>query len=105
MAPPLLSYMATIAKIPLAPDRSTVKKKMKADRILDARGWSCPWCCLKALSVLRRLKPGQVLDVLCTDPLTLKDLPCILEQTENHLLGVEKHPDFFRLHVLRGPMS
>ena len=76
---------------------------MRADRVLDVRGLSCPWSCLKTLSIIRLLKPGQVLDVLCTDALTVKDLTCILEQTENHLLGVEKQPDFFRLHVLRGP--
>ena len=75
---------------------------MNADRMLDMRGWSCPWCCLKALSMLRALESGQILEVLSTDPLTLEDLPRILEQTNNHLIGVEEEPDYFRLYLRRG---
>ncbi|MGB5921599.1 MAG: sulfurtransferase TusA family protein [Syntrophobacteria bacterium] len=78
---------------------------MKADRVLDARGWSCTWCCLKAISILRTLESGQVLKVLGTDPLALEDLPRILERTDNQLIGVEKQPDYFRLYLRRGPAA
>ena len=78
---------------------------MKADRVLDAREWSCTWCCLKAMSVLRTLESGQVLKVLGTDPLVLEDLPRILERTDNQLIGVEKQPDYFRLYLRRGPVA
>ena len=78
---------------------------MNADRMLDTRGWSCPWCCLKALSMLRALESGQILEVLGTDPLTLEDLPRILERTNNHLIGVEEEPDYFRLYLRRGPAA
>lgn len=76
---------------------------MTTDRVLDARGWSCPWCCLKAMSMLRALESGQILEVLVTDPLTLKDLPRILKRTDNQLIEVEKKPDCFRLYLRRGP--
>jgi tRNA 2-thiouridine synthesizing protein A len=78
---------------------------MKADRVLDGRGWSCPWCCLKAMSMLRTLESGQVLMVLGTDPQALKDLPRILERTDGQLIGVEKQPDYFRLYLRRGPAA
>jgi len=78
---------------------------MKADRVLDARGWGCPWCCLKAMSMLRALESGQILEVLGTDPLTLEDLPRILERTNNQLIGVERQPDYFRLYLRRGPAA
>jgi tRNA 2-thiouridine synthesizing protein A len=78
------------------------EKKMKTERILDARGCSCPWCCLKAMSLLKLLKPGQILEVLGTDPLTLKDLPHILEQSGDQLIGIDKQPDFFRMFLRRG---
>lgn len=80
-----------------------MNQKMKADRVLDARGWSCTWCCLKAMNLLKLLKPGQVLEVLGTDPLTLEDLPRILERTGNQLIGMDKQPDCFRLYLRSGP--
>jgi TusA-related sulfurtransferase len=54
------------------------------------------------MSILKLLKPGQILEVLGTDPLTLKDLPHILEQGGDKLIGVDKQPDFFRMFVRRG---
>ena len=75
---------------------------MRTDRVLDVRGCSCPWCCLKAMSILRLLRPGQILEVLGTDPLTLEDLPHILERSGDKLIGVDKQPDFFRMFLLRG---
>ena len=44
---------------------------MKADRVLDARGWGFPWCCLKAVSMLRALESGQILEVLGTGSVVL----------------------------------
>ena len=78
---------------------------MKADRVLDARGWGCPWCCLKSMSILRALESGQILELLGTDPQTLEDLPRILEGTDNHLIGAEKESDYFRLYLRRGPAA
>lgn len=75
---------------------------MKPNRVLDARGWGCSWCCLKAMSMLRALESGQILEVLGTDLQTLEDLPRILERTDNHLIRVEKEPDYFRLYLRRG---
>ena len=54
------------------------------------------------MSLLKLLKPGQVLEVLGTDPLTLKDLPHILEQSGDQLIGIDKQPDFFRMFLRRG---
>ena len=54
------------------------------------------------MSILKLLKPGQILEVLGTDPLTLKDLPHILEQRGDKLIGVDKQPDFFRMFLRRG---
>ena len=78
---------------------------MNANRVLDARGWGFEWCCLKSMSMLRALKSGQILEVLCTDPLALEDLPRILDRTDNQLIRVEKHPDYFRLYLRRGPAA
>jgi len=77
-------------------------KAMTVDQVLDARGSSFPWCCLKAMSMLSKMKPGEVLEVLGTDPLTLEDLPLVLQQSEDELIKVDKGENFFRLYLRRG---
>ena len=77
-------------------------KAIAVDQVFDARGSSFPWCCLKAMSMLRKMKPGEVLEVLGTDPLTLEDLPLVLQQSEDELIKVDKDKNFFRLYLRRG---
>ena len=52
--------------------------------------------------MLRKMKPGEVLEVLGTDPLTLEDLPLVLQQSEDELIKVDKDKNFFRLYLRRG---
>lgn len=75
---------------------------MMVDQVLDLRGSSFPYCCLKAMSMLRKMKPGEVLEVLGTDPLTLEDLPHVLQESEDELIKVDKDKNFFRLYLRRG---
>ena len=75
---------------------------MMVDQVLDLRGSSFPYCCLKAMSMLRKMKPGEVLEVLGTDPLTLEDLPLVLQESEDELIKVDKDKNFFRLYLRRG---
>ena len=79
-----------------------MEKKAKVDRVLDVRGWSCTWSILKAKSELKQMEPGQVLEVLVTDSLTLKDLPPILKESEDEVIRVDEGPDFFILYVRKG---
>ena len=72
------------------------------DRSLDLRGWSCPWCILKAKSWLRQMARGQVLEILSTDSQMQDDFPSILEKTGDCLLCIEQRKRHFRLLVRRG---
>jgi len=74
----------------------------QADKVLDLRGWSCPWCILKAKSWLTRMAPGQVLEVLSTDPNVLKNFPLVLERTGDRVLRMDSADDYFQVRVLRG---
>jgi len=73
-----------------------------ADKVLDLRGWSCPLCILKAKSWLTRMDPGQILDVLSTDPNVLKNFPLVLERTGDRVLRMDQTDDHFQIRVLRG---
>ncbi len=61
-----------------------------ADETLDTTGLLCPLPVYKASLVLKRLDPGQVLELVCTDPGSLADIPALARQTGNILLGVEE---------------
>jgi TusA-related sulfurtransferase len=79
-----------------------VEERAKADKVLDARGWSCPWCILKAESLLRLMEPGKILEVLVTDPQIIRDLPSVLSQGNDQLIKVDQQREVYRLYLRRG---
>jgi len=79
-----------------------VKDDSQIERVLDLRGWSCPWCILKAKSWLTRMKPGQILEFYSTDPETLKNFPSILRSGNDRVIEVKQYPDYHRMLIRRG---
>ncbi|MBW1797613.1 MAG: sulfurtransferase TusA family protein [Deltaproteobacteria bacterium] len=78
-----------------------MKNEYQPDKVLDLRGWSCPWCIVKAKSWLRQMSPGQVLEVISTDPEVQKNFPQVLERGRDRLISVEQHEDYYRLLIQR----
>lgn len=58
-----------------------------ADLELDCKGLLCPLPVYKTGQALKRLKPGQVLRVECTDPGSLADFPALARQRGDTLLS------------------
>jgi tRNA 2-thiouridine synthesizing protein A len=48
---------------------------------LDLTGLKCPLPALKTRKALKGLRPGDVLEVLCTDPLSVIDIPNLIQET------------------------
>lgn len=48
---------------------------------LDLSGLRCPLPALKTRKALKALMPGDQLEVLCTDPLSVIDIPALIQQT------------------------
>jgi tRNA 2-thiouridine synthesizing protein A len=48
---------------------------------LDLAGLKCPLPALKTRKALKALSPGDVLEVHCTDPLSVIDIPALIQQT------------------------
>lgn len=63
------------------------------DETLDTTGLLCPLPVYQASIVLKRLEPGQVLEVVCTDPGSLADFPALARRTGSTLLGAEDRGD------------
>jgi len=54
---------------------------------LDARGLNCPLPILKAKKALNEIEVGCVLEIMATDPGSIKDFEAFCEQTQNTLLS------------------
>jgi tRNA 2-thiouridine synthesizing protein A len=57
---------------------------------LDLCGLRCPQPVLRTRKAMRRLAPGTILRVECTDPLAAIDLPNLVRQAGFDLLAVER---------------
>ena len=57
---------------------------------LDLRHLRCPMPVLRTRKALKAAPSGQVLEVRCTDPLAAIDIPHLLQQTGDILLGLER---------------
>jgi tRNA 2-thiouridine synthesizing protein A len=48
---------------------------------LDLTGLKCPLPALKTRKALKSVKPGDRLEVYCTDPLSVIDIPHLIQET------------------------
>ncbi len=56
------------------------------DESLDVTGLNCPLPLLKAKQSLNRLEAGKVLEVVCTDPGSVRDFDVFSRQSGHELL-------------------
>ena len=52
-----------------------------AQTTLDLTGLKCPLPALKTRKALKSLNPGDRLEVHCTDPLSVIDIPALIRET------------------------
>lgn len=58
-----------------------------ADVQLDASGLNCPLPILRAKKSINEMSSGQVLEVIATDPGSVKDFEAFCKQTGNELVS------------------
>jgi tRNA 2-thiouridine synthesizing protein A len=61
------------------------------DRELDARGLNCPLPILRTKRSLNEMQSGQVLKILATDPMSVRDFQAFSRQTGHELLATGQH--------------
>ncbi len=61
-----------------------------AESKVSLRGLKCPLPALKTRKLLTRLKPGDVLSIECTDPLSAIDIPNLIRETGDKILASAK---------------
>ncbi|RLB82539.1 MAG: sulfurtransferase TusA family protein [Deltaproteobacteria bacterium] len=69
------------------------------DETLDCRGLSCPMPILKTKKAIGKMKSGQILEVLSSDPGTKNDLPAFAKKGGHEFLGLKEEQGFTRLYL------
>jgi tRNA 2-thiouridine synthesizing protein A len=76
-----------------------VMQNIKADKVVDARGTSCPGPILAAKKAIAEVKVGQIMEVLATDRGTQKDLPAWSKKMGHEFLGIVEDAGTWKLYV------
>ena len=69
------------------------------DQILDTSGELCPMPVIKAKMAIDRLTPGQVLQVIATDPGSKSDFPGWANSTGNSILETAEDQGKFVFYI------
>ena len=73
---------------------------MEHQREVDARGLNCPLPILRTKKMLNDMKSGELVQILATDPASVRDFQAFARQTGNELLEQTSANDEF-VHYLR----
>jgi len=75
---------------------------VKPDVTLDVKGLSCPMPIIKMKGQLKKMKSGQVLLAIGTDPGTKNDLPGMCKKEGHELIGIEEEGGVFKYYIRKG---
>lgn len=75
---------------------------LKVAETLDTSGLLCPLPVYKAATVLNRLQPGDVLELIATDPGSLEDVPALARQRGDDLIATESSEGTQRFWLRKG---
>ena len=73
---------------------------IQIDKVLDARGLACPMPIVKTAQAVKTMASGETLEVLATDPGSVKDFAAWSRTTGNTLLESSSDAAIYRF-VLR----
>ncbi len=72
---------------------------IKADKVVDARGTSCPGPLLAAKKAIGEIEPGQVMEILSSDEGTKRDIPKWCTKKGYEYLGTVEESGYFRIYM------
>ena len=70
-----------------------------ADQVLDAKGLNCPLPILRAKKALAGMPAGNTLEILATDPGSIKDFEAFCRTTGNELVERDDDGKIFRFVI------
>ncbi len=73
----------------------------KVDRTIDTSGQCCPVPMVETNRAAKQMRPGEVLEVICTDIGSKMDIPAWCRRTGNKLVASEERDGKFHFYVQR----
>ena len=74
---------------------------MQAEVVLDCRGMKCPRPIVEMAKRMRKMQPGQVLELQADDPVAKVDVPRWCDTTGNEFVGREDVGDLLKFYVTK----
>lgn len=71
------------------------------DLSIDCKGLSCPMPIVRTKKAIDEIEPGQVLEVLATDPGSVADIKSWATRTGHQFIGTAKEGDIFKHYIRR----
>ncbi|HSG12441.1 MAG TPA: sulfurtransferase TusA family protein, partial [Gaiellaceae bacterium] len=68
---------------------------------LDCTGLNCPLPVIKTAQAIKTIEPGQILELVATDPGVEPDMKAWSSRTGNELVAIEKVDDVFHVFLRR----
>ena len=72
---------------------------MKADETLDCFGLRCPMPIVKTAQKIKKLKVGDILEIVADDKGIKQDMPAWCKTTGNECLGIEEQGEEVKIYV------
>jgi tRNA 2-thiouridine synthesizing protein A len=72
---------------------------MQADESLDCFGLMCPMPIIKTAQVVKKMKMGQILEIVATDKGIKQDMPAWCKTTGNECLTIEDQGEEIKVYV------
>jgi Predicted redox protein, regulator of disulfide bond formation len=70
--------------------------------VVDARGLNCPLPLLRIKKEIGKIKAGEILHILGTDPVSRKDFPIWCDRVGHEYLGEKKESDYLSFFIKKG---
>lgn len=72
---------------------------MKYDITLDAKGLNCPLPLLRLKQLLQKSKPGDVIQMIATDPAAHLDVGVFIDKSSHEMLLHERNDDIQYFYI------
>ncbi len=77
-------------------------EELNVAAVLDAKGLSCPMPLLRTKKEMGKLKAGEILQVMGTDPGSRNDIPGWCERSGHEFLGLKDEEGFTTYYIKKG---
>ena len=72
---------------------------LKVDQTVDCVGAFCPVPIIRARNAIKSMSPGQILEIVATDPGSIGDFPAFSRNTGHELIRTDESDETYRYYI------